>query len=391
MDITGAGAASWDMSAASGGSGNCGGNTMKALGDAAFTTSADQHWTNVNGGNWSTSGNWTSRVPLPQDNVFLNCAFGTSKTVSADMPRMGKNIDFAGATWTTALTFSHSSIVNYIFGSLIFIPGITISGTQTFYLQGRATNLLINTGGITFTNQWSLEGCVGGKYTLASNFINTNINEGLLFADGELDMSTFNITVSSFSHTFISPRAKTLTMGSGTFEMNGAYAYFNATASLFTINCGTSTIKFTPPDNNGVSFAGGNKTYYNIWFNTGVRTGANSITGSNTFNDFKDDGTVAHSILFTAASTQRMNTFCVSGSIGNLITLNSTTTGIYNLIKLNGGIILRKYLNIQHSVATPAKTWYAGYTSINNQGVASAGSGWIFRGEENKLLSLIST
>jgi hypothetical protein len=34
------------------------------------------------------------------------------------------------------------------------------------------------------------------------------------------------------------------------------------------------------------------------------------------------------------------------------------------------------YLNIQHSVATPALTWYAGEHSTNNQGVD--GSGWIF-------------
>ena len=42
MDIKGAGAASWDMSAAANYSGDCGGNTMKALGTAAFTAAATQ-------------------------------------------------------------------------------------------------------------------------------------------------------------------------------------------------------------------------------------------------------------------------------------------------------------------------------------------------------------
>jgi len=74
-DITGAGAASWDMSAAAGYTGDCGGNSMKALGAAAFTTATTQHWTNANNGDWSLNTNWTSRVPLPQDSVIMDKAF----------------------------------------------------------------------------------------------------------------------------------------------------------------------------------------------------------------------------------------------------------------------------------------------------------------------------
>jgi hypothetical protein len=48
------------------------------------------------------------------------------------------------------------------------------------------------------------------------------------------------------------------------------------------------------------------------------------------------------------------------------------------LVKTGGGTISSDYLNIQHSVATPASTWYAGTHSTNNQGVSTAGSGWIF-------------
>jgi hypothetical protein len=48
------------------------------------------------------------------------------------------------------------------------------------------------------------------------------------------------------------------------------------------------------------------------------------------------------------------------------------------LTKTGGGVISSDYLNIQHSVASPANTWYAGANSTNNQATATAGSGWIF-------------
>lgn len=58
-----------------------------------------------------------------------------------------------------------------------------------------------------------------------------------------------------------------------------------------------------------------------------------TISGSNTFADFKDDGSVAHSILFTAGTTQTVTTFTVNGTAGNLITINSTTTATHALVK----------------------------------------------------------
>lgn len=79
----------------------------------------------------------------------------------------------------------------------------------------------------------------------------------------------------------------------------------------------------------------------------------------------------------TAGTTQTVTTFTVSGTAGNLITINSTTTATHALTKSGGGTITCNYLSVQHSVATPSNTWYA-LNSTNNQGVATAGSGWLF-------------
>lgn len=119
------------------------------------------------------------------------------------------------------------------------------------------------------------------------------------------------------------------------------------------MNANTSTIKFTNVSASDVTFAGGGKTYNNVWFARGASTGSITISGSNTFADFKDTGTVAHSLLYTAGTTQTVATFTVNGTAGNLITINSTTTATHALVKSGGGTISCDYLNIQHSVATP--------------------------------------
>lgn len=143
------------------------------------------------------------------------------------------------------------------------------------------------------------------------------------------------------------------------------------------VNAGTSTIKFTNTGNTSFTFNGNGKTFNNVWFSRGTSTGTITISGSNTFSNFKDDGTGTHSILFTVGTTQTVSTFTVSGTSGHLISLDSTTTGIYTLTSASG-IINCDYLNIQHCIATGGASWYAGANSTNNQAVATAGSGWIF-------------
>jgi hypothetical protein len=77
-------------------------------------------------------------------------------------------------------------------------------------------------------------------------------------------------------------------------------------------------------------------------------------------------------------STQTFSTFTVNGTAPYFTTIKtaSGSTNTHNLVKTGGGVINCSFLNIQHSVATPADTWYAKY-SVDNQSVDTAGSGWI--------------
>lgn len=369
QDITGAGAASWNLSAITGNSGDCGGNS-----GITFTTPADQHWTNTSGGNWGLSSNWTSRIPLPQDNVFMDCAFTTNRTVTVNMARMGKSIDWTSATWVTSLTWTFSNDC-FLYGSLTLISGLTSSGSGSAFTFAGRSNCTFNAHGVTMPHSMGIA-VVGATLSLQSDINLTRPGLTVLSA-GTFDANNFNVTFQGLSAGGGITRG--VTMGSGTWTLIGVGSIWNMVSAV-TVNAGTSTIKITHTNNSDAFFTGGGKTYYNLWIARGATsTATNRISGSNTFNDITDDGTAAHALHFEAGSLTTVNTFNVVGASGAVITINTAlSTSTHSLHCAAGSNISCDWLNIQHSVVTPSATWYAGANSTNNQGVATAGSGWIF-------------
>lgn len=368
MDITGAGAGSWDLHAITGLSGDCGGNS-----GITFTTPVDQHWQTAAGGNWSSAANWTSRIPLPQDNVFMDKAFSTSRTVTADMPLLGKNIDWTGATWTTKLTFT-STIQNYVFGSYILISGLTYTAnaTNNLILSTRGSSTL-SSNAVTINQPITIQ-APSGTYTLGSDTTMT--------ASRLLSLNYGTLTAVNGGNNYIISTGSITMLGTFTLTLGSATHLLNATGNVFvgagTINANTSTIKMVSSAAGAMTWDGGGLTFNNVWFSRGASAGNITIVNSNTFNDLKDDGTVAHSLRFTAGTTQTMQSFHATGSSGNVITINSTSTSTHALVLTGGGVVSCDWLNIQHSVVTPGTTWYAGTNSTDNQATSSAGSGWIF-------------
>ncbi len=384
MDITGAGAASPF--------------TGTSLGDAlgnsgiTFTSPATQYWNTATSGTktWSTAGNWflatnggggAGRVPLPQDSVVFDASSigAASTTITADMPRLGTNINFTGVTNTPTLSFA--STTNTIYGSLTFASGMNLSGNQTLVFSPRSS-INLTTAGKTLPVEITID-APGGTVVLQDNFaINSTLR--LKIDRGELNANNFNVSVGNVFSNNSNTRA--ITMGSGTWTLQsvGTTVWTIPTSTNLTFNAGSSTIKVTNTGNNITDFNGGGLSYNNLWFSRGASSSSFTITGSNTFNEFKDTGTAAHTIFFDPGSTQTISTFTVSGTAGNLVTINSgsggggSSTSTHALTLTGGGTVSSDYLNIQHSIAGPANTWYAGANSTNNQGVATAGSGWIF-------------
>lgn len=356
------GGADLDLTAITGLSGDCGGND-----GITFTTADTMYFYKASGNdNWSTAGNWflgtggsggAGRVPLPQDDVEFNGdSFGAgSMVLTQDMPRAGRNINWAEVdntpTWTTSTAAS-------IFGSLTLgYDMVLTASTETYTFEGRSDVTLVSVG-----HEWAKnithDAAKDCKLIIADNLTTTG---ALNNANGTLDAATYDvsITVGSFSQALTNDR-KTL-MGTKTWTLTG-------TGKIWTGNgyfeCGTSTIKITDSSSTEITFAGGSKTYNNVWFDRGASTATNTITGSNTFNDFKDTGTAAHTIAFTAGTTQTVNTFTVNGTAGKLISLRSSST-THATLASSSGVINCSYLDVDYIIGSPANTWYVGSTSAD--------------------------
>ena len=87
---------------------------------------------------------------------------------------------------------------------------------------------------------------------------------------------------------------------------------------------------------------------------------------------------IAHTITFTAGTTTTVSGWTVTGTVGKLVTINSSSAGTQaTLTKTGGGVVSGiNYLSIQDSNATPGSTWFAGGNSTN----VSNNTGWLFKG-----------
>jgi len=341
---------------------------------------ANRYW--VGGtGNWSDDTNhWSTtsggaaalgNLPTAADDVFFDAnSFNNSYSMTVDALAYCKNMTWSNLVLGTPAWWGTFGVE--IYGSLTLASIMTVPGTGTLTFKSTTTGNTITTLGRTQNKPYTFDG-VGGEWTITDTFNigvgrNITVTNGSLIMDGRsvtggLSSNNANVrNISAIGTTFVSCVIWDFT--------NPANLTYDFTNSTITFLCNVTSYR---------TFLGGGLTYNNLVL-TNTSTGSNRISGSNTFNDITaSTGMPGKTISFATGTTQTVTSFTVSGTAGNEITITSyTTTATHALIKAGGGVISCDYLNIQHSVATPANTWYAGVNSTNNQAVATAGSGWIF-------------
>lgn len=370
QDITGAGAGSWNLSAITGLSGDCGGNS-----GITFTTPVTNFW--VGGtGNWDAVAEWASttggsassgRVPLPQDTArFDASSFSAgSQTCTQNMTRIG-SVDWTGVTNTPTWTTNTACA---FFGSITLVSGMTLTGSsQAYTYEGRGASTLTSDGkswAKTFTVN-----CVGGSLTLGDAFTDT---AALTLTSGTLADGGFSVAVPNFVGTGSATRAVTL---DGTWTLSGDIASIWSVASTgFTLTMTSGTIRLTSALTAARTFAGGGVTTYRRLENATTGAFALQFTGSNTFSDgiYVDASAAARTILFTAGTTTTVATFGRLDATTNVITIGSITAASHTLTKTGGGTITMDYMGISRSTATPGSTWYATHSTDSGNN-----SGWTF-------------
>ena len=336
------------------------------------------------GGPWGTASTWTgSVVPTAADDVQLGSGSGD---VSINLTtNVCRSLDCTGYTGTLTHNWGAKlSIGDATPGAgnkaLTFVTGMTFAivnslDAEIAFVSTSTTQQTITTAGKTLGSV-KING-TGSSYILGDNIKLTDIFGLLSILNGTLSASTFVIDTGGV---LVNGANATITLGSATHLLTGRISPDPWEVVSGTVNANTSTLKITDGSYFSKTFKGGGKTYNNVWFSGTGDSDSRVIRGSNTFATLTDSNTAAHSLFFEAGTTQTVTNFIVSGaSTASRVSIDTeASTATHALVKSGGGTVSCDYLNIQHSVATPIKTWYAGANSVNNQSVATAGSGWRF-------------
>jgi hypothetical protein len=296
---------------------------------------------------FGTTGGSTTNAP----NLTVNAG---ASTLTITTSSYFKNVDFTGSTCTvTAANFN-------IAGNLTLASGGTYTGLSPTFLSSQTFSSIGKTLGNFSVNGTGITVTLGDALTSGSTNTFT-LNAGTFTA------ANFAVSTGAFSSS--NSNTRTLNMGSGTWTLTGSAAnvWNTSTTTGLTFNPSTSTISMISASAKG--FTGGGLTYYNL--NQGG-AGALSISGSNTFNDITNTVQPA-TVSFTAGTTQTVSNFSLSGTAGNLITIDSATPGAQFTLSKSSGTVTAQRLSIKDSNATGGANWYA--TDSTN---TSNNTGWIF-------------
>jgi hypothetical protein len=276
------------------------------------------------------------------------------------------NVDFTGFAGTWLATSTNVKV----YGNLTLSTGMSLTATSNTFIFGATSGTkTITTNGKTMDFPVIFNG-VGGTWQL-QDAMTLGSTRLATFTNGTVDLNGFTLTSGTGT---TATGTKNITFNGGTLLLSGsgATAWNNAQPTNFTTTAGTGTGAISMTSASAKTFVGGGSTY-NCNLNQGG-AGDLTITNSNTFNDITNSVQPA-TILFTAGTTQTVSDFTLSGTSGNLITIDSTTASQFTLSKASGTVSV-SFVDIADSNATGGATWNA-FTSNGNVDGGN-NTGWIF-------------
>lgn len=351
--------------------GDCGGNS-----GITFPAAKTVYWNPASATGFASTSAWAATsggTTLSADNFPL--AQDTAVVDNASRAGIGSNND---ATWnigtfdassrTTAFSMSLGNRGLTIYKDWKFGTGVVPAGNDTLTFSGRATQT-ITTNGVSWQGSIAIA-TAGSTVTLADALAIAN---NLTLTSGVFDAVTYNVTAATCS--ISGSLSRTLNMGSGTWTLTSTGTVWNAqTITNLTFNKGTANIVLSNTGTGSRTFSGGGRTYNKLTIGGATGTSTLTFVGGNTFSELASTKTVAHTIVFPSGSTQTVGAWTITGTAGNVVTLQSSSTSSYTLNKTGGGTVSVDYMSISRSTATPGSTWYAGANSTDG----GNNSGWNF-------------
>jgi hypothetical protein len=231
---------------------------------------------------------------------------------------------------------------------------------------------------------------VGGTWQL-QDALDFGSGRILTLTNGTFDANNYSVTGARVASS--NSNVRTLRLGSANWTMAGSTAagtsiewdFTNSTNLTIT---GTGLIVLNGPQ--VAVFQGGGRSWPGLVLDPLIAgTAERWIYGSNTFGSITGT-TLNYSVSFEAGTTQTVNTFNVSGTAGNLVTLKSLTPGTrWNIAKNTGGKVLVSYVSITDSAATPAGYWFAPTSQGNVDGGNNTGWNFASTGQNSGFMLLL--
>jgi len=238
-------------------------------------------------------------------------------TAGSDRIDFGSIGQYRDITFTSGFSGSFGDLPT-IYGNITLSSGMTSgsTGNQTV-IRGEGPVQTITTNGVVINKPITI---TANSTLQLLDDLTIDVARQVTLTQGTLDINGKTLSCGLFSSSNTNSRSLALgTNGKLTVTAAGV-SYTTATSTNFTVS-GTGTIDMTSAS--AKTFAGGGASYPTL--NQGG-AGTLTITGSNTFANITNT-VQPTTITFQAGSTTSVKDFNVSGTAGNLVTLNSSTPG----------------------------------------------------------------
>lgn len=320
-------------------------------------------WNNSATTNWASSsgGAGGAGVPTSADNVIFD-SFSGSGTINEQSTAVCNDITITiGASQALRIGSAYNNLTIYGSLSTSSISYVSVFNAVLLVFAATTTGKTIDTGG-KITNNITFNG-VGGGWTLLGNLASGS--SSCTFTNGTLNTNGYSLTFGRF--TYAATGTFNLTLGTSTISgiLYSSGWDFSTTTGL-TFSGASSTIRLSG-NAGGAEFLGGGLTYGNLVFFGGVAGAVFSLTGANTFTGTISSTIVlAYTITLPSSVTTTVANWTVTGSSGNIVTLNSSTVGVQaTLAKTGTGLISVDYLSVKDINGSPSNIWYVGRNSVN--------------------------
>lgn len=359
QDITGTGGASFI--------GNFTSDLGNNVGWVMTSSATDLYWIGGSG-NWNDPTHWSTTsggaaaciIPNPSVNVHFDAnSFVTNgQIVTLNVDALCKSMDWSTITKTSIQMSGASDL--YVHGSLTLKSGMVLTNfTGDLLLKATAAGNTITSAGLSFTGNVYFSGA-GGTWTLQDHFTTAG---DIYLNDGTLVTNNKNLTAASLISN--GNNVRTLTLGSSTVMLTGYYGYWNSSGSNFTLNAGTSLIKFTYVGGSPSLTAGTTEVFYDLLYQSNAG-GTNYLTGGLGYHNVTfgtaasvmspNNGTTFHRVIFNGDGT--LNGNCIYDSLifspGKTYVLEGSRTQTINNKLIANGACGQSIVLLSNSAGTQA-------------------------------------